>query len=282
MLDDDYAEYNAVRAVYGNDVFILLCNWHVKKNWVIKVNAVIKEGDDRKKILDDLDELLKAKDVEKFCDLISDFRKRIKKFPGLLDYFDTYYFSPERILRWSECYWDFPHNETRDNMFIESFHHVFKGKFLERRSKKRLDDLLEVWAEIDLDYNRKRCQPSIDKINADRILRQKVQIEKRLGENGNQDLSERNPFENFFFDPREECQYENVQLEKRIQENQNKDMVKNKVSNEPKFSGPPESDHKSRRKWQKILEHYKYLEEFFFDPEVEIILDHIEGIGNGT
>ena len=63
------------------------------------------------------------------------------------------------MVRWSRSYWDFPHCGTDRNMYIESFHNVLKLCFLNRRPKRRKDDLINVLSDVEAYYFQRSKQP---------------------------------------------------------------------------------------------------------------------------
>ena len=61
----------------------------------------------------------------------------------------------ERIMRWSSMNRKIPHANSETNMFLESFHNVVKTKYMKRKSKRRMDYMLLMLEQVELEYFRK-------------------------------------------------------------------------------------------------------------------------------
>lgn len=284
MLDDDGALHNAVKSVFGKNVNILLCNWHVFRSWRRKICANVKDKNISNSMLFMLKDMMSKTNVDDFTTLMRRFRIKFRKHSVIMNYLDTYYFTPERIVRWAKCHWRFRHCKTDRNMFVESFHHVLKNKFLKRKAKKRLDDLVIVLSDVELYYFRRLELANLNEIvrNVEtRSFKKAVEAEK---------IQERNRVDEFanFTETEELFNVEGMQevedlilidLEEtgefeELRESENAE----EILMIPEMIDGYECHSKSiKKKWDNIVGHVKKLEKYFYDPEVEIIIDHLEG-----
>lgn len=137
MTDDAPAFYNAWSAVMGNVKHVLLCAWHVMRNWHQNLNK-IKNAEKRKMV----NKALKAVKDE-LCE--ETFSKLMEKFiEDLLDDSDTAEFGKyfqqnyaQRPEKWAYCYRKGLGINT--NIYLESLHKKIKYNYFDGKHVKRLD-----------------------------------------------------------------------------------------------------------------------------------------------
>ena len=65
-----------------------------------------------------------------------------EKSPNFCEYIQVHYNDCEK--QWARCYWNFEHVKADTNMYVESFYNVLKTYYMERKPKKRVNDLINV------------------------------------------------------------------------------------------------------------------------------------------
>lgn len=298
MLDDDYSLYNGIRSIYGEGIHFMLCNWHVEKNWKRHVNQCIKDEKTKEKIIQDLKHILQTENYQKLLRLILKFVTEYKKFPKLINYLKTYYFTNKRAKRWARSFWGFPHCKSDRNMFCESFHNVFKLK-LERRCKRRIDDLVLCFEYVETDYFRKNIKSE--------LVRQKIKEREKENKKYSFDFcksvtvfdKESDVSENIsevnvgiLENIAEECEIiENVsefnsgKLENEVQKSEiienvrevNAGKLENKVEESEIIENVSEVNVEKLEKWKKIKNYIKMLQGYVMDPDLDSVIDHLEG-----
>ena len=158
MTDDDTALYPALKTVYGPGVLLFLCHWHINENFKKHLNPLLKENPLLKdKILMELKLILEETDSEKFLTLLEKFVQNYDNMiPTFIDYFFKYYCqNMRRIMRWSSINRKMPHANSETNMFLESFHNVVKTRYMKRKSQRRMDYMVLMLEQVELEYYRK-------------------------------------------------------------------------------------------------------------------------------
>jgi len=158
MTDDDTALYPALKTVYGPGVLLFLCHWHINENFKKHLNPLLKENPLLKdKILMELKLILEETDSEKFLTLLEKFVHNYDyMIPTFIDYFFKYYCqNMRRIMRWSSINRKMPHANSETNMFLESFHNVVKTRYMKRKSQRRMDYMVLMLEQVELEYYRK-------------------------------------------------------------------------------------------------------------------------------
>jgi len=146
MSDDDCAAASAAKEVYGQDVTLFLCTWHVLKAWQRKMPRVVA---DNKEIRTKLSRMIYAKSKQAFRAHKSGFiRKFSRTYPVFVKYFQDNY--ENRAERWAHCFrQDLEYGHVDTNMFLESFHNRLKSVSFEQKQNRRIDALLDALMAIE-------------------------------------------------------------------------------------------------------------------------------------
>lgn len=147
MSDDCIQYWSAWKTAFGDSfdpgVKKLLCTWHVLKNWKLQLKKKVPSADDQLWAWHQLNVILHASDAATFTNLVSTFLTEIKQIDGGIEfgkYFFEYYCGRDRIEQWAK--WGRRGSKVNTNMYIESFHRILKGKFLNGRQNRRMDTLI--------------------------------------------------------------------------------------------------------------------------------------------
>lgn len=157
MSDIDDSFYNAWITVMKSAEKRLLCTWHVDKAWRSNLQEKIKIQEKRSLVYKGLRVLLQETNVHKFVKLVEGFLvdtysdDDTKEFAS---YFENFYL--RRSSEWAYCYRKASFINT--NMYLESFHKVFKYHFLEGRKNKRLDSCIDALLRLIRDHYFKRAR----------------------------------------------------------------------------------------------------------------------------
>lgn len=153
MSDKDHAQMNAVQRVY-TVVLLLLCWWHVLHAWQQHFHTR-----DFPVLWDLLKKWIRIRDEAEFEAARDEIREEAP--PSFNDYLDTYWMNCERqfltylarpdtrtlgIPMWSAIHRKGRHifEDIDTNMLIEAWHHVLKGKFMDGKRNRRLDQLIYI------------------------------------------------------------------------------------------------------------------------------------------
>uniref|UniRef100_A0A6M2DPT9 Putative mudr-1x sp n=1 Tax=Xenopsylla cheopis TaxID=163159 RepID=A0A6M2DPT9_XENCH len=158
MSDGENAFYNAWSSVMGHPEHRLLCSWHVDRNWrtnIVKVKDIAK----RALVYQNLRELLHLTDVEIFNSRLEDFMKEIfydEDTKIFSEYFKNQFLG--KIKLWAYCYR--LRLGVNTNMYLESFHKIFKYFYLNGKCSKRLDKTIHALMK----YTRDACLNRLTRI----------------------------------------------------------------------------------------------------------------------
>ena len=92
---------------------------------------------------------MEERDEKMFYTYLRAFRDNLKRYhlDTLLDYFDTFYFQPERIRQWAswyrlqmfKCEW-----LLDTNMHVEAWHNILKTHIMDRAVNTRIEKLMTI------------------------------------------------------------------------------------------------------------------------------------------
>ena len=143
MTDNAAQYYNAWVAVFGTSVK-LLCTWHVDRAWRKAVKAHISSPDDQVEVYHMLRALLQELNEDDFWQCLNSFIQFLQPLsPSFAAYMQAY---GERASEWAYCFRRGTLANT--NMYVESFHNVLKSAYMERRSNRRIDSLLNILLKV--------------------------------------------------------------------------------------------------------------------------------------
>ncbi|XP_069582362.1 uncharacterized protein [Ranitomeya imitator] len=138
MSDDEPAFFNAWEEVMGPVKHRLLCSWHVDRNWQANVHSKIKCHSKGVMAYKVLHLLQKECNETSFLQKLQLFLQELGEDEDTQEfarYFRAVY--AKRPETWAYCYRKGLRINT--NMYLESFHRVFKHMYLEGKKIKRLD-----------------------------------------------------------------------------------------------------------------------------------------------
>ncbi|GFV78777.1 MULE domain-containing protein [Trichonephila clavipes] len=137
MTDDAPEFYNTWSYVMGTVKHVLLCAWHVTRNWHQNLNKI--KNPEKRKIVNKA--LKAAKDelcFETFSNLMKQFKEDLLNDPDTSEfgkYFQQNY--AQRPEKWAYCYRKGLGINT--NMYLESLHKTIKYHYFDGKHVKRLD-----------------------------------------------------------------------------------------------------------------------------------------------
>ena len=145
MSDDANQYYNAWATVFDYKPTKLLCSWHVLRAWKQNLKS-IKDVSQQEDVFQELRVIMDQTNNHKCHKMLENAvslwkcDSSTKKFA---EYFEKYYKC--RLTQWASCYRI--NSEINTNMFVESFHHVFKYRFLKGKNNRRLDGMIYALLE---------------------------------------------------------------------------------------------------------------------------------------
>ena len=150
-MSDDTEQYFTVWSdIFGSSqTKKILCAWHIDRAWRKALNQHIPSQDDRVQIYHQLRMLLTETNESEFRVMLQAFLTYSEKYHfNFYKYFSTYYC--KRVEEWGSCYRC--HTQVNTNMFVESFHRVFKVIYLlHHKRNRRVDTLLVTLLKISRD-----------------------------------------------------------------------------------------------------------------------------------
>ncbi len=160
MSDDAEQLFNAWISVMGPGPRKLLCVWHVDRAW--RFNLKLVNGKEAQAtVYHTLRVLLEETDITKFEKLLKSAVEYFNQSETAEDfgkYFSQYYL--QRKEEWASCYRKAA--TVNSNMYVESFHHVFKYMYLMGKVNKRVD----------------KCVHTLLKFARDKAFERLVKLEK--------------------------------------------------------------------------------------------------------
>lgn len=169
VIDCDQAETNALKEVWQNEVSIVWCRWHILKAFANSLKSKVTVGPRGGQSREDWDahkqnvEIKKKEITQAFKNVIasptqeigeqriSDFMKRFKEYPQLIEYTARQWFAKKEFVVNGMAPNILVHAST--NNFIESFHNVLKRYFLGRSRSQGPDFLVfKLFFQVELNY----------------------------------------------------------------------------------------------------------------------------------
>ncbi|KAK3924055.1 Krueppel-like protein 1 [Frankliniella fusca] len=151
ITDGDPALINSLEAGFHEDIWHILCIWHIHRNVQCNLREHVKDS----KLVDEMYQVL--------CLVIDarteeDFNKLVKAFllefghvsPAYKKYFETKFLPKSQ--KWAMCFRQAFHGGVETTMLVESFHNILKSVYLRRVPNRRLDDLIDLLLQIEEDY----------------------------------------------------------------------------------------------------------------------------------
>ena len=148
MSDDAENFYNAWRGVFTTtNTKKLLCAWHIDKSWRKGIQRHVSNKAKHESVYHGLRALLNEGEEASFRFRLQQFISWLfsqEEFSDFLEYFQKEY--TKRIEQWAPCYRIATVVNT--NMAVESFHHVLKACYMERKQNRRVDKLVHFLLKI--------------------------------------------------------------------------------------------------------------------------------------
>ena len=148
MSDDAENFYNAWQGVFTTvHTKKLICAWHIDRSWKKGIQRHISGQAKQEEVYHCLRALLNEGDE-------ASFRQRLQQFVSWLstmeevssfsEYFQREYI--KRVEQWAPCYRIT--SVVNTNMAVESFHHVLKVCYMEKKQNRRVDKLIHFLLKI--------------------------------------------------------------------------------------------------------------------------------------
>ena len=144
MIDMSNTEKAAIREVYGNNMTILYCWFHVvqacSRQFVKKLPR--NSADEAQK---DFNEMMFAKTIDEYRLKKNNFIEKWRANSNFLTYISGQYFSNEEL--WAKAFRTGVCENINTNNYIESWHKKLKYFFLKDRPNRRLDRLIWILSD---------------------------------------------------------------------------------------------------------------------------------------
>jgi hypothetical protein len=152
MIDCSKAEIAAIRQVFGQKVSVLLCHWHIKRDWEkniksqIKVNASsIETTQARNYARAMLNHLMYSATEEAYDQQYAIFKQHHEQqYPSFFKYVNGYWHSQRQL--WVRA-WR-PDATYDTNNYIESYHNQLKAFYIERVRNRRVDCVIYILSQV--------------------------------------------------------------------------------------------------------------------------------------
>ncbi len=151
MIDISDVEASAISRVYGLEITIYYCWFHVKQAWNRQVKSKLGNVH-TEEALHDLNGLLYAESLEELNNKTISFTNKWQEFTEFFSYINNYFFS--RFPRWSKSYRSTFHGRIDTNNYIESWHRTLKYYFMKNKPNRRLDRLVYILSDIVISWHR--------------------------------------------------------------------------------------------------------------------------------
>ena len=149
IVSDDFQNYiNAAKEVFGNQIELRLCVWHIYRSWKKSVRKY-EPKENWNTIMGKLINLQRALSEDLFESKIADLLSTCTD--DFKNYFGKYYLP--RKTAWSSIYRK--QEGVNTNMLLESMHNLLKTNILNRRTNKRMDEFLQLHVEFIKSYRTK-------------------------------------------------------------------------------------------------------------------------------
>jgi len=149
MSDDDNATRKAFKDAFGEDVRTMFCYWHLREAWKRNLKR-IKDLVARDIINSLLKATLTARREEEYKEILHLLKTLFPNCEDFMQYFESYYLPKDED--WARCHRNFYHDGVDTNMLLESFHNLIKTVYLLRKQNWRVDTLLVLLSDIEVDF----------------------------------------------------------------------------------------------------------------------------------